>query len=277
MSAYRDVAAVGDNCVDVLRSRGDAEVAGGNAFNVAVALARLGRATSYFGAVGEDVRGDFVLDSARATSVDISGVVRLAGPTGVTIVEHTPAGERIFAHEDYGVAADYRIDEEAAARILEHRWIHLARQPDVATIVVRRHDGTRISYDAGDHTPPDEIARIARHVDVLFVSSGGDPCDAGQIVESVRGAGADLVVVTCGARGSAAIDRDGRSWSQPALLVEEVVDTLGAGDAFIAGFVDSLLDDADIARALERGAASGAQAVARGFNPPETASTGASP
>jgi fructoselysine 6-kinase len=272
----RDVASVGDNCVDVLRSRGDAEVAGGNAFNVAVALARLGRAASYFGAVGQDKRGDLVLDSARAASVDISGVVRLEGATGVTIVEHTPDGERIFAHEDYGAAADYRIAEEAATRIVEHRWIHLARQPDVATIASRKRDGTRISYDAGDHTPPEEIARIAPEVDVLFISMSGGSCDPGQVLEDARAAGSELVVVTCGACGSAAVDRDGRSWSQPALHVADVVDTLGAGDAFIAGFVDSLLDDADIARALARGAASGAQAVARGPSLPGATAAGVS-
>ncbi len=67
--------------------------------------------------------------------------------------------------------------------------------------------------------------------------------------------------MTLGSAGS--IARSGeRAWRQQALPVE-VVDTLGAGDAFIAGFVGALLDDEDIPAALRRGAQAGADACTR--------------
>lgn len=266
----RDVACVGDNCVDVLRSRGGREVAGGNAFNVAVALARNHRlASSYFGAVGRDARGDLILEAARAAGVDVGGTERRPGPTGVTIVDHADDGERTFAHEEYGVSAEYRIAAAAGAAIAAHRWIHLARQPDYAALSARvragrTEDGRRpgISYDAGDHTSPGELALIAACVDVLFVSATGPEPDARRIADETRDAGAPIVVVTRGEHGAIAVGGD-RRFSQPALPVTRVVDTLGAGDAFIAGFLSSLLDDGDdVAAALRGGAAAGAAAVA---------------
>lgn len=268
----RDVACVGDNCIDVLRSRGDVEIAGGNAFNVAVALARSARTVAYFGAVGRDTRAELILAAGRAAGVDVSSVERRPGATGVTIVEHGADGERIFVHEDYGVAAEYRIDSIVDLLVTGYRWIHLARQPDVdllarrALAAVQNGDGARatISYDAGDHTSRDTIARIARHVDVLFVSAVDPSTDAREIAEEAQAFGATLVVVTCGARGAIAHGVGESRWSQSAVQVQEVIDTLGAGDSFIAGFVSSLLDDPDVGRALQAGALAGAEAVARG-------------
>ena len=267
----RDVACVGDNCVDVLRSRGGAEVAGGNAFNVAVALARRARTVSYFGAVGEDAHAGVILDAARSAGVDVTGVERRPGPTGVTIVDHAANGERTFVREDYGVAAEYRTDGIPDAALAAHSWFHVARQPDVAALVARvraaaggESAGTprvRVSYDAGDHTPPAGIALVAPLVDVLFISAADPAQDAQRVAVEAQSAGAPLVVVTSGERGAIAGEAGG-SWSQPALPVPRVVDTLGAGDAFIAGFISSLLDhDADIGLALGAGAAAGAAVV----------------
>jgi fructoselysine 6-kinase len=259
----RDVACVGDNCVDVLRSRGDVEVAGGNALNVAVNLAAMSRRVGYFGAVGGDRRGDLILASARGAGVDVAGVDRRDGPTGVTIVEHGPGGERIFVEEDYGVAAEHRLDGITAALLTEYRWIHLARQPDVDLLSARRGGSTapRISYDAGDHTGSEELARIAPSVDVLFLSTVGSELDAYRLAEELQRTCGGVVVVTMGAKGAVALDPDGRFLTQAAVPVAEVVDTLGAGDAFIAGFIDAQLDGSSLGGALLAATAAGAEAV----------------
>ena len=98
---------------------------------------------------------------------------------------------------------------------------------------------------------------------MLFVSAAEPAQDARRVAVEAQAAGAALVVVTSGERGAIAVEAD-RSWSQPALPVPRVVDTLGAGDAFIAGFISSLLDhDTDIGLALGAGAAAGAAAVGR--------------
>lgn len=63
--------------------------------------------------------------------------------------------------------------------------------------------------------------------------------------------GPEWICLTRGAAGAELHHRDGRSWQEPADRVP-VVDTVGAGDAFLAGLVDGLLPDGDGAAALDR-------------------------
>jgi fructoselysine 6-kinase len=69
--------------------------------------------------------------------------------------------------------------------------------------------------------------------------------------------GAALAVVTCGAAGSRAYDGE-TWWSQPALPTDPV-DTTGAGDSFIAGFLEARTVGASVGAALLRGAQQAAQ------------------
>jgi fructoselysine 6-kinase len=249
-----EVACVGDNCVDVALERPEEELAGGNALNVAVELARAGRATSYFGAVGDDARATVILDAARAAGVDVAAVRQVQGATGVTVVARDDAGERRFVSQDYGVAGDYRLDEETAHHIAGHRWAHFARQPDLAEWAPSlRVDGVRLSCDLGVETEPGTLQAIGPHLDVAFFSTSAADGLA---------AGAALAVVTCGAHGSIAGALEKR-WHAAAVRIEDVVDTLGAGDAFIAAFISAILDDRDVDRALREGALAGAAACTR--------------
>jgi fructoselysine 6-kinase len=141
-----EVASVGDNCVDVSVDRPGEELAGGNALNVAVELARAGRATGYFGAVGADAYGTVILDAARAAGVDVAQVRQLPGRTGVTVVARDADGERRFLSQGYGVSADYRLDGDTVNHIAGHPWAHFARQPDLADWApILRAEGVRLS------------------------------------------------------------------------------------------------------------------------------------
>ncbi len=81
------------------------------------------------------------------------------------------------------------------------------------------------------------------------------------LARDLRARGAELAVVTLGPAGSLAQSADG-TWRQPAIPVE-VVDSLGAGDAFIAGVIAALLAGEDVASALRAGAHAGAEACTR--------------
>jgi fructoselysine 6-kinase len=259
-----EVACVGDNCVDVAVERPEEELAGGNALNVAVELARAGRVTSYFGAVGDDARGAIIVDAARAADVDVTAVRQVSGPTGITIVARDGDGERSFVSQDYGVSAGYRLDDDAARRIAAHRWAHFARQPDLAVWApALRADGLRLSCDLGVETVPGTLEEIAPHLDVAFLSTSSAEGRTGQeLLEEALKAGADLAVVTCGRDGSIA-GSDARRWRAAAVGVDEVVDTLGAGDAFIAAFISTMLAGLDIDAALRAGSVAGAAACTR--------------
>jgi fructoselysine 6-kinase len=254
-----EVVCVGDNCVDVYADAGGVERVGGNALNVALELARTGHATAYLGAVGNDARGRVVLEGARRGRVEVSRVLVAAGATGVTVVGHDEGGERRFVSEEYGVAADYRVPPSDEPLLRRARWVHASRQPDIAHwSPAARAAGARVSYDLNDG----ESAALAVAVDVAFASAAdADEAAATALALELRARGAEIAVVTLGVAGSLA-QSSGGSWRQPAIPVE-VVDSLGAGDAFIAGVIAALLRGDGVPSALRAGAVAGADACTR--------------
>ena len=241
------VACVGDNCIDRYVGDAQCDLPGGNALNVAVHLG-----ADYYGAVGTDEEGRAILGQARAAGVGVDGVETRPGPSGVTLVQ-LERGERRFLREDYGVAADYRVSHELARTLQGYRWVHLARQPDAAELApALRAAGVAVSYDFCDLWDTGLAARLAPQLDVAFFSGDGE---AARIAAE---RGARVAVATLGDRGSVAWTRVGRT-EQPALPAT-VIDTLGAGDALIAGFIAATLAGADVRASLEAGASAAAEA-----------------
>jgi sugar/nucleoside kinase (ribokinase family) len=80
-------------------------------------------------------------------------------------------------------------------------------------------------------------------------------------MERLRAAGRELVVCTRAERGALALTADGRWIDVPAVPVERIADTNGAGDAFLAGTVFGTLAGLPIERSLAIGARLGAAAV----------------
>src|SRR5215217_5771294 len=105
MSRYR-FAVVGDNCVDRFQPPVGQSLIGGNAINVAAQLAMLGHEVYYFGAVGRDADGARTRDLLAEKGVRVDHLQTLPGETAYTNIDITETGDRIFAHEDFGVCQD---------------------------------------------------------------------------------------------------------------------------------------------------------------------------
>jgi 2-dehydro-3-deoxygluconokinase len=110
---------------------------------------------------------------------------------------------------------------------------------------------------------------LASRVDLVFGSTdelalvaGADlDSEPDQLVAAVAATGPRTVVVKLGRDG--ALGRDGEtSMAEPGIAVTDVVDPVGAGDAFCAGFIAGRLDGVDLTTALRMGNACGALAVA---------------
>lgn len=247
------VAAVGDNTVD--RYRGGPVLVGGNALNVAVQLSLQGVAVSYFGVVGDDEDGRMITRALRDRDVEISGLVAADGDTAVTEIARTADGDRVFVREEFGVTAAYRPSDADLARLAWFDWVHLGMVPDAPALVRRlrrANPEVRISQDCA-------VSSGYAGLDVAFCSVGENDAAPGSTADAAIRAGAALAVVTRGAAGALAKDRAGQEWRCAAIPIE-VIDTTGAGDGFIAGFVAARLSDATVPAALEAGARSAARA-----------------
>jgi fructoselysine 6-kinase len=251
---------IGDNTVDIYVDQG-MQYPGGNAVNVSVLAHRLGAATSYLGCLGRDILGDLVYHSLVAEGVDVSHCRRIEGPNAWSRITHIE-NDRRFSGSDAGVRSHYNLsaaDESfIASHDLAHTSVHSELDEELARI---KTFAPRVSYDYSEHWMRPGIERTFRYVDIAFLSAPkGSDGECLDLMRLCAEQGAGVVVITRGRQGSCAFS-DGQFVFE-GIRQAEVVDTLGAGDAFIAGFLVSFLLQGNAAIALAHGARNAAFACA---------------
>jgi fructoselysine 6-kinase len=249
---------LGDNTVDRYLEPVGRDLVGGSCLNVAVGLRRGGAA--YVGPVGEDPAGAHVRAELAAQGVDGSHVATLPGATtALTEIRLLPDGEREFVSESYEIFDEYQPDAAAWAAVTSAASVHTSRLPHLFDRLraAARKEGFRLSSDFSTFDLPPDLAGL----DLAFRSAGEstDPEHALALAAAALERGAALVVVTLGEAGSVALTAAGSTW-QDAVEAAPVVDTCGAGDAFIAAYLERWLAGAAITDCLAAGADAGARA-----------------
>lgn len=254
---------VGDNVLDCYLHE-DLAYPGGNALNVA-AYSRLffrGEA-GFIGVMGDDRFADHLGHVLDKVGVDRARVRRAHGANGMAFVTLDNDGDRRFVGSNYG-----GVQHGLRLRITEHDHEYIGRYDRLHTSVYSAIEaelpaiaarGTRISYDYSDDADPAVVRRTAGDVDVGFFSGGSlDDLDVDALGRRAIDAGMGTAVVTLGSRGSVAFEGERRA----EMGVDEVaaVDALGAGDAFITGFLAARAAARDISGCLEVAASTGALA-----------------
>jgi sulfofructose kinase len=215
----------------------DLAVAGGGpAATAAVTLARLGVETYFAGAVGDDDAGTEIRAGLEREDVDVSELATAPGARSPqsTILVH--GDERSIVHFPGSVPA---IELSLRARELCERaaWVHVDH---VGFGRVRALSPDTLSVDGGNPIDGLELDGVG-----LYAPTEETVPDA----QAALDAGARLVVVTRGARGSVAY-RDNETIEVPGVDVEPV-STLGAGDVFHGALVAFLARGAELRDALE--------------------------
>ena len=246
--------------------------------NVAIGLARLGHAVAFVGAVGRDELGALVLRTLRAEGVDVDGV--RGDPDRATGVMFREQRTSDVVHVDYvrtgsaGSAIDDGLVTAALATApvaLHVSGITPALSPTAAQATARalreaRAAGAVTSLDVNyrnrlwsRESATAALAPLLADVDVLFASGDELPLVFPGGVVSLAAGGPGEVVVTHGAQGCEAWDAAAHHHRSAATVT--AVDVVGAGDAFVAGYLSARLDGLDLAARLERGTDVAAVAV----------------
>lgn len=276
-----DVICVGDLLIDfvptvtgtgLIDAPAFQKAAGGAAANVAVGLARLGASSAFMGKVGSDPFGHFLAGTLSQEGVDITPLrFESRARTALAFVSLRADGEREFLFYRHPSADMLFVPEEvdegaiAACRVLHFDSISLAAAQPRATVLhavgLAREAGKLISYDVNLRLPLWSDADAARDgirtglasADIAklsddeleFLTGRRDP-DA---VQSLWHAGLKVAVLTMGGRGCILITADGQQ-EIPSIPVK-AVDTTGAGDGFVAGFLAGLLRHRSMPGAVE--------------------------
>jgi len=249
---------------------------GGNGANTSLALAKAGGRVRLLGVVGEDEPGRFLIGELQRAGVDTAGVRVVSGATAATIVLVNHNGERRFLHrmgvssEAFGEGIDFAgaVAEGMAHYHLSSLFI-LPRLRPLAPGILAAARAAGLTTSLDTNWDPQgrwmrDIGPCLPHLDLVFMNEDearmctghGDPRPAAEVL--LRG-GASTVVLKLGARGCAIYTGDRE------LLVAgfpvEVLDTTGAGDSFVGGFLCAWQQGAPLAEAGRFGNALGAMVV----------------
>jgi ribokinase len=236
--------------------------AGGSAVNTAIDGSRLGLRTAVIAKIGFDSFGRIIVDELLREGVDISGLrVSSTGRTGFTIVVIDRDGN-IVMYGFKGVAEELDPSEVDNEIISTARYVHIASlrlDTSLKVAEIARKASAKISWDPGRVLAKKglkELEKMIKSVDIVLVNKVEASAITGLDIDKYRESakilkdlGPELVVVKLGSRGVYAFG-DGVDEEVPAVKVDRVVDTTGAGDAFAAGLIAGILRGYSLRKAL---------------------------
>ena len=255
--ADRDPILVGGEALFDLVVRGDEAVEahpGGGPFNTARTIGRLEQPVAYLGRLSTDGFGERLARMLEADGVSLEPTLRTTDPTTLALAEVDAAGTARYRFYERGTAAPGLTAEDALAALPERvAMLHVGTlgitfEPIAAALeaVVERLAGDALVMVDPNCRPaaiadPDayraRLARVLARADVVKLSEedaawldpGRDPVDAARALDP------GVALLTRGPQGADVITRAGATHVEAPPV--EVVDTIGAGDAFGGGFL----------------------------------------
>jgi 2-dehydro-3-deoxygluconokinase len=259
---------------------------GGAESNVAIGLARLDHDVGWVSALGDDPHGEYVKSFVRGEGVDVSTVRSdPERPTGLMFKERGALGETSVYYYRQGSAASAMTPADLPREHLaEANYLHLTgitpalsdscRETIETAIGVAEEEDAKVTFDPNVRRKLWESEERMRSVltdliaasDVVFPGTDEgallfDTTDPTEIAERCLTLGAEVVIVTQGEEGAYVASEGGVAEAIPPYAVERVIDSIGAGDGFVAGFLSGRLDGLDLIDSTKRACAVGAVAT----------------
>ncbi len=256
---------------------------GGAESNFAVGISRLGHEAGWISRLGADPFGRFIESVINGEGVDTSRVRTVEDdPTGVMFKERREKGDPGVYYYRHGSAASQFSPEEVPESYIKNAaHLHVTgitpALSEACTRSVERSfevaskGGTRISFDPNirealwnDREPRSVLVPFLESADVVMLSEEEgrqllEDQTVDQMLNRLVEMGVDVAAVTRGEDGSTATDGE-EVVHHPGYDVE-ALDSVGAGDAFAAGFVSGLTDDEPLLEILKRANLCGALAT----------------
>jgi 2-dehydro-3-deoxygluconokinase len=245
---------------------------GGSESNFAIALRRLGTSVTWVGRVGNDSLGELVLRELAAEGIVVDPVRDESASTGLMIKERRTMDQlKVWYYRAGSAGSRLSREDIPAERIANARLLHLtgitpALSPKAAraaqyALDVARAAGVLVSFDLNYRAAlwsADEARDVFRNfiaqADIVFAGDDeaaiavGKSDDSLELARRVAALGPSQTIIKRGAAGCAAVI-DGVEYVQDAVRVN-AIDTVGAGDAFVAGYISDLLAGASVQERL---------------------------
>ena len=235
---------------------------GGSESNVAIGLRRLGTHVHWVGRVGADSLGELITRELRAENVTANAVVDPDAPTGLMLKERRTSGStQVLYYRSHSAgsrlcAADIPQELITGAALVHLTGITAALSPTALEAVrhvidVARRAGIAVSFDLNYRNAlwsaerAGEVYReLLPKVDLVFAGEDEATLAVGrgsdvELAERLCAVGPEQAIIKLGERGATALI-SGVTYRQDAVRVSPI-DTVGAGDAFVAEYLSELL------------------------------------
>lgn len=263
----------------------------GAEFNVAVGLSRLGHSVGYLSKLGEDPFGKRIAHVMEENAISSQWLsYSKERPTGFMLKNRVSQGDpEIFYFRKNSAASTLSPQDIGAVDFSGCKLVHMtgilpalsltARQAAFSLMKKARESGVLVSFDPNLRPQLWEsrevmvqvLNELASQADFVFPGEAEGEIlmgsrDPKAISEFYLNLGAKTVITKVGSRGAYAATAQ-RQFMVKGFPVQEVVDTVGAGDGFAAGVLSGILENCDLEECVLRGNAVGAiQVMSRGDN-----------
>jgi len=244
---------VGDNVVDYYLDQQN-YYPGGNAVNVAVNCKRYGaEKSSYIGVFGDDEPAEHIKKCLKDEDVDFSYSRKVYASTGMPQVSHTEDGDRVFLGGPKDTAQHIfrlRLTQNDFDYISTFDVCHTSFYSNIEPDLEKISQICNVSFDFSDDFTLEYVKSVAHLVKFAFFSgSERTEEEINELIDVVNSLGVKVIGITLGSEGALFI-RKNKRYLQP-VKSTQVIDTMGAGDGFIAGFLVSYITDENMEKALD--------------------------
>ena len=235
---------------------------GGKGANQAIALAKLDVPTLTLGKVGKDILSDFALSSLKESGVNTNGISKsqksFTGSASIWVNAQGQNSIVIYPGANGEVDEDYIIQHEKLFD--DASWLLTQFEVPLKSILLalklaKKHglktvmDPAPVKKIGNDHIWGLVGYLLPNEIELKELTHTEDVLKGIHILKS---RGVKEVIVKLGKQG-AAYEDEGKLLSFPSVPVERVIDTTGAGDCFVAGFLYGMIQWGDITRAIKMG------------------------
>ena len=254
----KKVACLGDNCVDFY-SNLNRYYCTGNAVDFGVHMKRLGTPVSIISVTGNDRFGREMRETLETEGVDLSHFHTVEGRTAVSYMELIDK-ERTYGDYVEGAMEDVQFSKEDIAFAKEHDLVHTAFWGNAQKHLPEIHaSGTEICFDYATEMNDPLVEETIPYVDYAFFSYEKEDDFIKGFLKEIVGKGPKIAVATFGEEGS--IAWDGKEFYRYGIEEADLVNTIGAGDSFMAGFMNGILKGYSILDCQKQGAEIAAKVV----------------
>ena len=252
------IVGVGFSCIDVYEKL-NKYYPTGNSVDFAIHMSRFSLQTSVVSVVGNDKYGKLMKEALTREGVGISHLHTEEGSTSIMKME-LDDNDRVHGEEIEGVMAAFTLTDEDIEFIKQHDMMHTDLFGKILDLLpVFKESGICIVLDFSVFLNDEKVEKVLQNVDYAFFSYKQQDEYILEYLKWAKSLGPKVVTATLGENGS--LSYDGVTLYKEGIVPVEIVNTVGAGDSFIAGFMYGVSKNESIQECMRHGAISASKVI----------------